>query len=201
VRVEVRFAWQLRLLPRRVALILLRARLRARRTGDMFSLTSATRPADLARLLGLAAGRRHVVELGTGTAWASIALAAADEARRVTTFDPVARPERERYLALLRPADRSRIELVQAPGASGPRSPLEVEVDMLYIDSSHQRADLIAEFRAWEPVLRRGALVVLDDYGHALFPGVAEAVGDLGLAGSQQGTLFVHAHEPRAASG
>ena len=118
--VDAAFAWQTRVLPRRVAILQLRARARARRAGDVFSLTSATRPADLARILRLAAGRRHVVELGTGTAWTAVALAAADPARRVTSFDPIARPERERYLALLAPDARARIDLVEAPGAAGP---------------------------------------------------------------------------------
>jgi predicted O-methyltransferase YrrM len=197
--VDAAFAWQTRVLPRRVAILQLRARARARRAGDVFSLTSATRPADLARILRLAAGRRHVVELGTGTAWTAVALAAADPARRVTSFDPIARPERERYLALLAPDARARIDLVEAPGAAGPRSPLRV--DMLYIDSSHERADVLAEVRAWDQVLGAGSLVVLDDYGHVQYPGVADAVAELGLAGTRQGTLFVHVRDPSAPSG
>ena len=95
------------MLPRPVAVLQVRSRLRARRTGDLFSLTSATRPSDLATLLGLAGDRLNVVELGTGTAWTAAALAAADPRRRVTSLDPVARPERERYLALLGPAVRA----------------------------------------------------------------------------------------------
>ena len=67
---------------------------------------------------------------------------------------------------------------------------------MLYIDSSHQRADVVAELRAWSPSLSPGALVVLDDYSNTDYPGVAEAVAELGLAGAQQGTLFVHVHQP-----
>jgi predicted O-methyltransferase YrrM len=190
------FAWQTRLLPRRVAILQLRARVRARRSSDVFSLVSATRPVDLARLLELAAGSGHVVELGTGTAWTTVALVAADAQRRVTSFDPVSRPEREPYLALLHPDARARIELVQAPGGAGPRSPQPV--DMLYVDSSHQCADVIAELRAWAPVLRPGAIVVLDDYGHVDYPGVAQAVTEMGLAGAPQGTQFVHVHNPSA---
>ncbi len=147
--VDARFAWQTRVLPRRVALLALRAQARARRTGDAFSLASATRPADLARILRLAAGRRDVVELGTGTAWTAVALAA----------------------------------------------------DMLYIDSSHEGGDVIAEYRAWEPVLSPGSVVVLDDYGHPQYPGVAEAVAELGLAGRPEGTLSVHVHSAPAPTG
>jgi predicted O-methyltransferase YrrM len=191
---DAAFVWQARVLPRPVAVLQVRSRLRARRTGDVFSLTSATRPSDLATLLGLAGDRLNVVELGTGTAWTAAALAAADPRRRVTSFDPVARPERERYLALLGPAVRARVELIEAPGASGPQS--GAAVDMLYIDSSHERDDVVAEFGAWTPVLASGSLVVLDDYGHATYPGVAQAVAALGLDGTARGTLFVHVHAP-----
>lgn len=197
LRTDAAFARQVRLLPFRVAILQLRARLRARRSGDVFSLVAATRPPDLARLLALAGGRRQVVELGTGTAWTTIALAAADPRRRVTSFDPIVRPERERYLALLRPSARDRIELVQAPGAAaGPRA--QLPVDMLYVDSSHERADVVAELEAWTPVLRPGGLVVLDDYGHDDYPGVAQAVAEMGLAGRQVGTMFVHRHRAPA---
>lgn len=193
------FAWAARRLPPRVAIIQIRARIRARGSGDLFSLTSATRPPDLVRLLKLAAGCREVVELGTGTAWTTVALAAADPRRRITSFDPVARPERERYLALLGAGARARIELVAAPGDAGPGARRGVE--MLYIDSSHQRADVVAEVRAWTPALAPGALVVFDDYANPDFPGVAEAVDELGLAGRAEGTMFVHVHDATAISG
>jgi predicted O-methyltransferase YrrM len=189
---DLAFIWHVRVLPREVAVLQVRSRLRARRTGDQFSLASATRPLDLATLLELASGRQYVVELGTGTAWTAAALAAAEPRRRVTSLDPIARPECARYLALLSPAARARVQLVEAPGVNGPLS--NAAVDMLYIDSSHQRGDVIAELRAWTPVLASGAVVVLDDYGHADYPGVAEAVAELGLDGTARGTLFVHVH-------
>ena len=192
LRSDAVFIWHARVLPRPVAVLQVRSRLLARRTGDLFSLTSATRPSDLVTLLELARGRTHVVELGTGTAWTAAALAAADPRRSVVSFDPVARPERERYLALLGARARGRVQLIQAPGANGP--PSDAPVDMLYIDSSHARDDVIAEFRAWTPVLASGALVVLDDYGNADYPGVAQAVAELGLPGTADGTLFVHVH-------
>ncbi len=63
---------------------------------------------------------------------------------------------------------------------------------MLYIDSSHEREQTVAEVRAWRPVLAAGAPVVFDDYMHPGFPGVSEAIAELGLSGEQRGTLFVH---------
>ncbi|MBV9193140.1 MAG: class I SAM-dependent methyltransferase [Solirubrobacterales bacterium] len=45
-------------------------------------------------------------------------------------------------------------------------------VDLLYVDTAHERADTIRELEAWRPVLRDGARVVLDDYTHPEFPGV-----------------------------
>jgi predicted O-methyltransferase YrrM len=173
-----------------------RARRAARAAGDEFSLVSATRPEDLARLLRLARGRREVVELGTGTAWTTISLALADDRRRVTGYDPIVRPERERYLGLAGPRARERIELVDQPGEQGPAGRLSVggpAVDLLFVDSSHEREATVREVTAWRPALAPGALVVLDDYDHPDFPGVREAVAQLGLHGEQAGTLFVAA--------
>jgi hypothetical protein len=64
-------------------------------------------------------------------------------------------------------------------------------VELLFIDSSHERAPTVLEFRAWRPLLGPGAVVVFDDYGHPDWPGVAEAVADLGLDGEVRGGLFV----------
>lgn len=191
---EGRWLLALRMLPPQVAWFQVRARRLARRTGDQFSLASATRPGDLARLLTLAHGRAYVVELGTGTAWTSIALALADRRRTVTTYDPEDRPERQRYLELADRSTRQRVEFLHAAGADGPSSDRPVE--MLYVDSSHARDQTIEELRVWSRVLAPGALVVLDDYIHPLFEGVRQAVAELGLAGEQCGTLFVHEVPP-----
>jgi predicted O-methyltransferase YrrM len=187
---QARAMWQLRQLPPDVARFQWRARRQAERLGDEFSLASATRPRDLAILLRLARTRRRVVELGTGTAWTAIALALADRRRQVVTFDPIARPERAAYLRLAGPQVASRIRLVDAPGERGPDA--EEPVDLLYIDSSHDRESVIAEYRAWRPQLRPGAVVALDDYDHEDFPGIREAVAELRLTGERLGTLFVH---------
>jgi predicted O-methyltransferase YrrM len=162
----------------------------ARGLDDLFSLISVTRPADLAILLELARGRRHVVELGTATAWTTISLALADPCRTVASYDPIDRPLRERYLGLVGPSVRERVTLIDAPGSSGPRD--GEAVDLLYVDSSHEHQETLDELRAWKPVLRSGALVVFDDYTHPDYPGVRAAIEELGLAGSQRGTMFVH---------
>ncbi|MGH2879790.1 MAG: class I SAM-dependent methyltransferase [Solirubrobacteraceae bacterium] len=183
-------AARLRGLPPRVAWFLWRARLLARRSGDPFSLPSATRPADLEVLLKLARGRRRVVELGTGTAWTTLALALADSRREVISYDPIVRPERDRYLELVCADVQTRVRLIADPGAVGPAS--GEPIDLLYVDSSHSRLGTIEEIQAWRAVLRPGAIVVFDDYTHDDYPGVREAVQELGLSGEQRGTLFVH---------
>jgi len=188
-RVELRWYADLRALPPRVAWFQARARLRAHTQDDRFSLTSVTRPRDLHALLSLADGRSHVVELGTATGWTAISLALADPGRRVTSFDLVSRPEPARYLRLVGADVRARIELVTAPGSDGPRD--DRPVDLLYIDSSHERQATIDEVHAWRPVLAPGAAIVFDDYGHPDYPGVREAVQELGLNGRPVGTLFV----------
>lgn len=187
---ELRYVTSLRVLPWRVAWFQWHAHRLARRSGDQFSLTSATRAGDLAVLLELAGKRRRVVELGTGTAWTALAFALDDPQREVITYDPVMRTERDRYLELVDPRVRGRITLVCAPGSSGPTDGRAIE--LLYIDSSHARDDTIAELHAWRAALAPGALVVFDDYTHPGYPGVREAVRELGLSGTQRGTLFVY---------
>jgi len=188
-RVELRWYAELLVLPPRVARFQARARALAHRDGDRFSLTSTTRPRDLRTLLSVADGRTSVVELGTATGWTAISLALADARRRVTSFDIVQRPEPARYLRLTSAEVRARITLVTAAGAEGPRD--DRPVDLLYIDSSHERQPTIDEVRAWRPVLAPDAAIVFDDFDHPDYPGVREAVQELGLRGRPVGTLFV----------
>lgn len=178
----------LRRLPIAVARFLLRARSHARRSGDAWALEAATRPRDLAAILRLARGRTEVVELGTGPGWTALALALADAARRVTSYDPVdhATP----YAGLVGAAVRERVKLRHGQGSEGPQ-PGDPPVDLLFIDSTHEREQTVAELAAWRPALAPGALVLFHDYGHPGFPGVAEAVSELGLHGSADGGIFV----------
>jgi predicted O-methyltransferase YrrM len=180
---------EMRALPPSVRPFYRRAHRIARREGDEFTLVSASRPKQLAAILELARGSARVVELGTGTAWTTAALVIAESRRRVVSFDPHVRVERERYLALLEPAQRERIELVAAPGEAG--AGRAEGVDLLFIDSSHEREPTLAEFRAWRPRLAPGAVVVFDDHGHPDWPGVEQAVSELGLEGELRGSLFV----------
>jgi hypothetical protein len=62
---------------------------------------------------------------------------------------------------------------------------------MLFIDSTHEREGTLTEFRAWRERLAPGAVVAFHDYGHPEFPGVAQAVAELGLDGEVHGGLFV----------
>lgn len=189
-RAEARFALAaVRHLPPRVAWFVLRARARARREQDVFSLDSALRPAKLEALLDAAAGRRRVVELGTGTAWATVALAIADPQRTIESWDPVVREQRERYVVLGGPDVRRRITFVEGLGENGPGA--TTGVDLLFIDSSHEREPTLAEVAAWRPALAPGALIAFDDYGHPDYPGVAEAVADLGADGEERASLFL----------
>jgi predicted O-methyltransferase YrrM len=189
-RRELRLMVRMRVLPPRVALFCWRARRHAMRAQDRFSLDSATRPAELAELLALAGSRTAVVELGTGTAWSAIALALHARGRRIVSCDPCTRPERDAYLRLAGRSARARIELRAEPDSAGPR-PGDAAVQLLFIDSSHERAATVAAFRAWRQGLAPGAVVVFHDHGHPHYPGVREAVADLELAGHESGGLFV----------
>jgi predicted O-methyltransferase YrrM len=190
LRREVRFLAELRFLPLRVALFQWRAWRLAWRTEDGFSPLSRTQPRKLAVLLSAASGHRHIVELGTGTGWTAISLALADRERVVLSYDPIQRPERERYLRLVSPETQRRLTFVSGSGDQGPQG--SEMVGLLYIDSSHHRGDTIREIEAWRPVLEEGSLVVFDDFRNPEYPGVEEAVRHLGLEGKEQCGLFVH---------
>jgi predicted O-methyltransferase YrrM len=189
IRAELRVVLSLRALPAPVRGFWWRARWHARRSGDEFSLSSAARPSELAQLLALASGRAAVVELGTGTAWTAIALALDDHARRVISYDPCVRSEREAYLDLAGAGVRGRVVLREEPDSLGPR-PEDPPVQLLFIDSSHERESVLTAFRAWRPALAQDAVVVFHDYGHADYPGVRDAISELGLSGKERGGLF-----------
>lgn len=165
-----------------------RARRTAARDGDDWSLESATKPESLALLLRLARGRRAVVEIGTGTAWTTAALALADRERRVVSYDPIVRPERERYLDLA--GVRDRIELREAGGEAGPAGG-DAAPDFVFVDGSHEKALTIETFRAWRGELAPGGTIAFHDYGNELYPGVTEAIAELGLEGTVERDVFV----------
>jgi predicted O-methyltransferase YrrM len=182
-------------LPPRVALFQARAMALATRLDDGFALSAATRPGDLASLLRVAGDARVVVELGTATGWTTAAFALASGSRQVVSFDPVVQPNRAAYMDLLPASARSRIRFVQAVGAAGP-SAISEPVDLLFIDSTHERDDTVAEFHAWRSQVAPGATVVFHDFGNPAFPGVEEAVGELGLDGEERAGMYVW-HAPR----
>ena len=190
VRRELRLLLSLRVLPIRVAWFFWRAWRHARRIGDRFSLVSPARPAELAELAALARGRSTVVELGTGTAWTAISLALAEPACRVISCDPCVRPEREAYLELAGAPVRERIELREEGDGAGPRTgdPL---IDLLFIDSSHEREATVSAFLAWRAVLAPGAIVAFHDHGNPGYPGVGQAVEDLNLSGRKRHGLYL----------
>lgn len=176
-------------LPRAVRSFYLTALWTAWRKRDQYSLHVVTRPLDLREILRIAGDATHVVELGTATAWTSIALALAHIPRRVTTVDPVVRREREIYLGLVSADVRRRITFMKGTGRLGPLS--DTPVGFVFDDGSHEREDTIASFRAWSPAIAVGGHMAFHDYLDPSYPGVAEAVTELGLEGTRAGRMFV----------
>ncbi|HEV7805220.1 MAG TPA: class I SAM-dependent methyltransferase [Solirubrobacteraceae bacterium] len=176
-------------LPRPVAVFWLRALRSARAAHDTWSIDVACRPAELLVLLDALADARRVAEVGTAAAWTTSCIALARPDREIHSWDVEAHPERERYLALLAPADRARVHLHDRPGGRGPADP--PPVDAVFIDSSHEREETVATFRTWEPAVVPGGIVAFHDWEDAAYPGVIEAVRELGLLGEARGHLFV----------
>jgi predicted O-methyltransferase YrrM len=176
-------------LPRPVAAFWWRALRRAQAEGDTWSIDVACRPAELRVLLDALADARVVAEVGTAAAWTTCCLALARPDREVHSWDVESHPERDRYLALLSPADRARVHLHDRPGGLGPADP--PPVDAVFIDSSHEREETVATYRTFEPVLAAGGVVGFHDWEDDAYPGVTEAVAELGLRGQPRGHLFV----------
>ena len=176
-------------LPRPVAIFWFRALRRAQAEGDTWSIDVACRPAEMRVLLDALAGSARVAEIGTAAGWTTCCLTLAQPGREVHTWDVEAHPERDRYLALLSPADRARVHLHDRPGGLGPADP--PLVDAVFIDSSHERDETIATFRTWEPVLSPGGVVAFHDWLDDAYPGVTEAVAQLELQGEGRGHLYV----------
>jgi predicted O-methyltransferase YrrM len=183
--------WHLIGLPPSVAFFQARAVVSAARSGDAFALQAASQPGDVRALLRLAGGRRTVVELGTATGWTTASLVLADPARTVTSYDPVVQSGRDHYATLVAPKARARMTFVQGTGEAGGADWDGPPVDLLFIDSTHTREDTVAEYDAWRSHLAAGALVVFHDFGNPAFPGVAEAVAELGVAGAVVGGAYV----------
>jgi predicted O-methyltransferase YrrM len=176
-------------LPRPVARFWWRALRRAQAERDTWSIDVACRPAELRVLLDALAGARRVAEIGTAAGWTTACLALARPDREVHSWDVEAHPERERYLALLAPADRARVRLYDRPGGLGPADP--PPVDAVFIDSSHELEETVATFETWRPALSDGGIVAFHDYDDDAYPGVTRAVAQLGLVGDARGHLFV----------
>jgi hypothetical protein len=96
--------------------------------------------------------------------------------------------QREHYLGIIDEATRSRIELVHRsgdnPSGDGP-------VELVFIDGSHERDDTIQTFLAWVNRLVPGGAIAFHDYADPAWPGVSEAIRQLGLRGDVHGHLFV----------
>jgi predicted O-methyltransferase YrrM len=181
---------RLRGLPWRVTWFYLRAWTWALLHGDPGGIVGSARPEQIAALLELAAGRRHVVELGTGKAWTALALALAERDRKVISYDTIVWPTRDRYLGLVPPDVRGRVEFrveEAEQGAAAGDPPVEV----LFLDSSHELEETIKSFQAWSPFLSDGGTVAFHDYGNPDYPGVEQAVQQLALEGETLRGMFV----------
>jgi predicted O-methyltransferase YrrM len=176
-------------LPRPVAAFWMRAMRRAQAEHDTWSIDVACRPAELRVLLDALGDAPRVAEIGTAAGWTTACIALARPGREVHSWDVEAHPERERYLALLDAADRGRVHLHDRPGGLGPADP--PPVDAVFIDSSHELGETMATFRTWERAVAPGGVIAFHDYDDDDYPGVTQAVAELGLRGVVRGHLFV----------
>jgi hypothetical protein len=179
----------LRVLPGPPARFYARASARALRLDDRWSFWATLPPFELSVLVELARGRKAVVELGTGTGWTALILALAEPTRIVRTYDTEVKAHRATYFALANAGARSRILAVQGRGEEA--EPPSESIDLLYVDSNHDREIVRRSFEHWCDSITGDGFVVFDDYVNDNYPGVREAVADLGLQGWTAGRLFI----------
>lgn len=65
-------------------------------------------------------------------------------------------------------------------------------VGLLYVDGDHTKAGARRDIEAWAQHLAPGAIIAVDDYGHADWPGVREAVDELVAEGFLQPVEVFH---------
>lgn len=63
-------------------------------------------------------------------------------------------------------------------------------IDYLYLDADHSYASVLADLYAWAPHLKPGGLLLGDDYGSDLYPGVKQAWDEFAEAYSLSLTLY-----------
>lgn len=208
MRARLRLAWRmrtylwvqgrhLRSLPPDVRRFYRRAWWRALLRQEVAAFVGPATPEQVGTLLRLAHGAQQVVELGTGGAMTSVALALADPRRTVISYDTCAWPLQERHLRLVADCVQERIVLRRAPGEHGPQAG-DPPAQLLFIDSSHTEEETFASFSAWQGALAPGATAVFHDYENSDFPGVARAVSRLGLEGRVVCGMFVASPAPGA---
>ena len=177
-------------LPPAATVFYARALRHGRGRGDTVSLAIAARPRELAELVRVARGAATVAEVGTGTAWTAIVLAIADRRRQVHSFDVAEHAQRAAYLALAPAEVRARLHLAVRDGRDGPPPDLP-ELDFLFIDTSHELEETMTTFRLWSERLRAGGRAAFHDYDNEHYPGVAEAVAQLGLTGEERAGMYL----------
>jgi predicted O-methyltransferase YrrM len=72
-------------------------------------------------------------------------------------------------------------------------------IDCLYIDADHSYAGCAADLAVWGSFVRRGGLVMGDDYGQAHYPGVKQAWDD--YAHRMKMTVTIFQSDPPAPAG
>ncbi len=135
-------------------------------------------------------GRAVVAEVGTAAAWTAGALLLAEPGRRVLELGRRGAPAARHHPCAPAPGGPRAPRALRSPGRRSGR-PTRRPVDAVFIDSSHEKEETLATFRTWEPALAPGGVVAFHDWDDPAYPGVTEAIRELGLTGHASGHLFV----------
>ncbi|MBW4550902.1 MAG: class I SAM-dependent methyltransferase [Aphanocapsa sp. GSE-SYN-MK-11-07L] len=72
-----------------------------------------------------------------------------------------------------------KVHIMRMNSIDAAKSFKEQSLDFIFIDSSHEYEDTVAEIKAWLPRLKSGSLLCGHDYLHPDYPGVEQAANEL----------------------
>jgi len=168
------------------------------RLAALYGLVSADVGEALAQLASVVPADEAIVEVGSFQGKSTCYLAAGSKdgfGAKVFAVDPWDTPgnvtgrfgfaepsTRDRFNEQIRSMRfASRITALQGFSADVAKQWNGPWVGLLFIDADHAEASVCADFEAWKPNLRDGAMVVFDDYLSPKNPGVKKAVDSLNI--------------------
>ncbi len=137
--------------------------------------TSAMAMADV---LGPQSGTIHCIDTWAGSKGDFSGVMADVIGGADTVFETFKRCVGDRLGTVIFPHQMTSLEAAEV--ARGAHATCLDEADLIFIDAGHEPEEAAADIEAWLPHVREGGILAGHDYGTDMFPGVTQAVDQLG---------------------